>query len=106
LAKKYLGKFFTCADIEKEKNIIIIKENQSVFLKCSDETVGAVICNATKKNVADHYEYKMKLTVEAHSKLNYGKKTHVDSKKLIRHNIHIQFLNPSSTMLYTYKEKS
>ena len=48
----------------------------------------------------------MKLTVEAHPKLNHSKKTHADSGKLVGHGTHAQFLNPSSTMPYTYKEKN
>ena len=32
--------------------------------------VGAVIRNAAKKNVANHFGYKMKLAVDAHPKIN------------------------------------
>ena len=49
LAKKYLHKFITCKDIKKEKNFVIINENQSVLLKCDDKIVGKVIRNVAKK---------------------------------------------------------
>lgn len=49
LAEKYLHKFVTCEDIEKEKDFVIINENQSVLLKCDDKIVGGVIHNVAKK---------------------------------------------------------
>ena len=39
LTEKYLYKFVTCEDIEKEKDFIIINKNQSVLLKCDDKIV-------------------------------------------------------------------
>ncbi len=59
-----------------------------------------------KKNVANHYGYKMKVTVDAHPKINRGKKTHADSGKLIGHGPCVEFLNLSSTGSYVYKEKT
>ena len=58
-----------------------------------------------KKNVANHFGYKMKLTVNAHPKINRGQKTHGDTGKLIGHGIHANFLDPSSISSYVYKEK-
>ncbi len=106
MAKKYYKKFVTCANIEKEKDLIIINEHQSVVLKCEDKIVGAVIRNAAKENVANHFGIKMKLTVDAHPKLNRGKVTHPDSGKLVGHGSRAEFLNPSTTGSYVYKEKN
>jgi hypothetical protein len=96
----------TCADIENEKDLVIINEKQSVILKCGNKIVGGVIRNIAKKNVADHFGYKMKLTVDAHPKINRGQKTHADSGKLIGHGLRANFLNPSTTDSYVYKEKN
>ena len=68
--------------------------------------VGAVIRNAAKKNVANHFGYKMKLAVDAHPKINHGQKTHADSGKLVGHGTHANFLDPSSTSSYVYKERN
>jgi len=106
LAKKYYKKFVTYADIEKEKDLIIINEYQSVLLKCKDKIVEAIICNIIKENVANHFGIKMKLIVDAHPKINRSKETHADSEKLIGHDSCTDFLNPSSTSLYVYKEKN
>ena len=48
----------------------------------------------------------MKLTVDAHPKINRSKETHADSGKLIGHGSRAEFLNPSSTGSYVYKEKN
>ena len=48
----------------------------------------------------------MKLTVDAHPKINHGQKTHADSGKLIGHGLCANFLNPSTTDSYVYKEKN
>ncbi len=106
MAKKYLEKFVTCANIEKEKDLVIIDEHQSVILKCKDKIVGAVIRNAAKENVANHFGIKMKLTVDAHLKINRSKKTHASSGKLAAHGTRAEFKKPSTTGLYVYKEKN
>jgi len=49
LAEKYLHKFVICEDIEKEKDFVIINENQSVMLKCDNKIIGGVIHNVAKK---------------------------------------------------------
>ena len=74
LAEKYLYKFFTYEDIKKEKDFIIINESQSVLLKCNDKIIGGVIHNVTKKNIANHFGLKMKLTCNAHLKINREQK--------------------------------
>ena len=43
LAKKYLKKFVNCSDLLNDKEIQIIKNNQSVILIHDDNIVGAVI---------------------------------------------------------------
>ena len=48
----------------EEKDLIIINEHQSVILKCEDKIVGAVIRDAAKENIANHFGRKMKPTVE------------------------------------------
>ena len=106
LAEKYLHKFVTCEDIEKEKDFVIINENQSVLLKCDDKIVGGVIRNVAKKNVTNHFELKMKLICDAHPKINRGQKTHADSGKLIGHGLRANFLDPSTTDSYVYKNKN
>ena len=48
----------------------------------------------------------MKITVDAHPKINRGQKTHTVSGKLVGHGIHANFLDSSSTSSYVYKEKN
>ena len=48
----------------------------------------------------------MKLTVDAHPKINRGLKTHADSGKLIGHGLCANFLDPSTTDSYVYKNKN
>jgi hypothetical protein len=55
LAEKYLHKFVTCEDIEKEKDFVIINENQSVLLKCDNKIVRGVIRNIAKKKCCESF---------------------------------------------------
>ena len=48
----------------------------------------------------------MKLTCDAHPKINRGQKTHADSGKLIGHGLRANFLDPSTTDSYVYKNKN
>jgi len=106
LAKKYYKKFVTYADIKKEKDLIIINKHQSVLLKCKDKIVEAIICNIIKENVANHFGIKIKLTIDVYPKINCSKEIYANLGKLIGHDFCADFLNPSSTSLYIYKEKN
>lgn len=106
LAEKYLGKFVTPSDIDGNKeDWNLIGENDSVLLMHDDKCVGAIIRNIAKKDVADYYGHKLKLTVKAHPPLKRGRIHHADSGKLVGHGIHADRKKPSTTMNYVYKDK-
>ena len=84
LAEHYLGKFVSCSDLLDDKKILIIEKNRSVKLICNNEPVGAVIRNAAKKSVLEHFGAKIKVTVKAHYALN-REKEHLSSGKMAGH---------------------
>jgi hypothetical protein len=74
LATKYLGIFVTPSDIENnnENDWKVIDEKHSKLIMLDNKCVGAVIRDIATKDVADYYGHKLKVTVEAHLKLNCG----------------------------------
>src|SRR5439155_13139998 len=84
LAKYYRGKFVNSSDLLRDRNIKIIKKNQSVILICDHNSVGAVIRNAALKSVSNHFDAKIKVTVEAHHPLN-RENEHASSGVMIGH---------------------
>ena len=70
LAKYYREKFVTSSDLLRDKNIKIIKKNQSAILICDHNPVRAIIWNAALKIVSNHFGAKIKVTVKAHHPLN------------------------------------
>jgi hypothetical protein len=79
LGKKYKGQFVSCSEQEDHLNILkddkikIINKNLSVcFVDENGQKVGAVIRNAATQNVAEHFEIKIKIMVNAHSPITRG----------------------------------
>ena len=103
MAERYLGKFVTCSDIEINNDLKIINKNQSVLIMCDDKIIDAVIRDAVKKDVANHFGYKLMVTVKAHYKINHGK-THASSETIVGHGLHAKFLDSKESTTYSYKK--
>lgn len=90
LAEKYLKKMGSCSDSDsdyyinllKDLKIKIIEKNKSVILMHNGNAVGAVIRDAAKKNVSNHFGEKIKSIVEGHPILRRGD-SHKSSGKLV-----------------------
>ena len=66
--------------------------------------VNAVICDAAKKKVANHFRYKMKNIVDVHLKLNC-KKSHAATGKLVSHGIWADPKKADTTGKYVYNDE-
>ncbi len=76
LVNKYLNNFFFLL-----KNLKLINKNQSVYFIYNKKPVREIICNTAKKNVLDHFDYKLIIIIKAYSPIYYGKKIMLMMKK-------------------------
>jgi len=103
LAKKYLNKFVNCSDLLNDKEIQIIKNNQSVILIHDNNIVGAVIRDVTTKKVSDYIGAIIKATIQVYNPINRGKQ-HRSSGQMVAHG-HRSNRTPLPTYNYLYKDR-
>src|SRR3954454_5095246 len=110
LAKNYKEKFVSCSDLPEyinllnDKNIQIIHKNRSVILLHEDNAVGAVIRDATTKEVSDYFGTIIKVTIDAHYKIK-REDQHSSSGTITGHSSRSNRTN-LPTYTYSYKDKN
>ena len=103
LAKSYLKKFVNCSSLLNDKEIRIIKKNQSVTLVCDGNIVGAVIRDVATKNVSDYIGAIIKATIQVYNPINRGSE-HPSLGKMVAHGHRSNRTSPP-TYNYLYKNQ-
>ena len=104
LAKKYLGKSVSCSDLFEDNNIQIIDKNHSVILTHEGNNVGAVIRDVALESVSNYFGTIIKVTIEAHYKINRGVQHSSSAGIMAAHGSRPNRTYPA-TYSYAYKKK-